>query len=275
MSIAFLFPGLGSQRPGMLHRLPDTAASATVLAEADAALRSLTPPTGVAAAEDWAYPSGIVEIDTAESLENSPAAVHVALLIAGVAGAQAMVEDEEVAPLLVAGHGAGGFAAAVVAGVLTLEEALRAVQLRGELLGSGGQSERTVAVRLAQHLATVPRRPQDLPYVSGAYGRCLRGDANAVFDDLAQGAAMPVRWPEALAACVGEGAECGVEMPPGRVLTGSAADGTPGLRVTSVEEHGIAEAADFALGEAGRLRRDAAAAREIDEDLGWGQSNFA
>jgi malonate decarboxylase epsilon subunit len=34
MSVAFLFPGQGSQRPGMLHDLPECAATAATLKEA-------------------------------------------------------------------------------------------------------------------------------------------------------------------------------------------------------------------------------------------------
>lgn len=269
MSIAFLFPGRGSQRPGMLHRLPDTAASATVLADADVALRDLVPQSG---GGEPAYPAGIAELDTGRALETSPAAVHVALLIAGVAGARALVEDEEVHPLLVAGHGTGGYAAAVLAQVLTFEEALSAVHLRGSLLESGRPAT-TVAVRLAQYLATIPRRPQALPYVSGLHGRCLHGDSGAVLDDLARSVAYPVRWPEMVAALVGEGAECAVEMPPGRALTESVSASAPGLRAVSVEEQGIAEAAEGVLGDV-RRRREEAVEREMGEQVGWGQSDF-
>ncbi|GAA2060492.1 hypothetical protein GCM10009801_02100 [Streptomyces albiaxialis] len=234
MSIAFLFPGLGSQRPGMLHRLPDTAASATVLAEAE-----------------WGHPGGIAELDTAESLEESEVARHVSLLIAGVAGARALIEDEEVQPSYVAGHGLGGYAAAVVADVLTFEQALRAVRLRGELLERGEESEHDIGIRLAQHLATIKRLPQALPYVTGTEGRCLRGETNAVFDDLARSVALPVLWDEMVSALRTEGAETFVEMPPGRVLTGRLTEQDDAPRAVSVEERGIAEAAEYARGETG------------------------
>ncbi|NLU70021.1 acyltransferase domain-containing protein [Streptomyces sp. HNM0574] len=234
MSIAFLFPGQGSQRPGMLHRLPDTTASATVLAEADMALRELD------------VPGGIAELDTPDAL-GSPVAGHTALLVAGVAGARALAEDEGLSPLLVVGLDAGGYAAAVTAGVLTFEEALRAVRLRGELL-ERGLPPGHVAVRLAQHLATVGRRPQALPWVSTVLGRCLHDDTNAVFDDLAQSAARPPRLPALAAAMTGEGAAYVLELPPGRVLADRAGEEMPGLRVVSVEEHGIADAAVLARG---------------------------
>lgn len=253
MSIAFLFPGLGSQRPGMLHRLPDTAAAATVLAEADWALRGLASRTGPGGAEQGGeYADGIVELDSAEALERSPVACHSALLIAGVAGARAMAEDEEVRPSYVAGHGTGGFAAAVVAGVLTFEEALRAVRLKGGLLQrvqSEGLPESDVAIRLAQHLATVKRRPQSVRYLGGVQGRSLFGDTNAVFDDLAWSASRPVRWPEVISSLASERVRCCVELPPGRVLTGElAAAGVNGMQAVSVEEHGIAVAAELARG---------------------------
>ncbi|MFC4494297.1 acyltransferase domain-containing protein [Streptomyces ovatisporus] len=254
MSIAFLFPGRGSQRPGMLHRLPDTAASATVLAEADWALRRLAARAGSADAAGAAgragtagreYADGIAELDTAEALEKSPVACHVALLVAGVAGARAMSEDEAVTPAFVAGEDVGGYAAAVIAEVLTLEEALRAVRLRGELLERAEEPEGDVAIRLAQHLATVERRPQRVPYVSGAYGRSLRGDTNAVLDELARSVARPVPWEKVAAALADEGAACCVELPPGRALTSRTA-AVPGMRVVSVEEYGLADAAEFA-----------------------------
>lgn len=278
MSIAFLFPGRGSQRPGMLHRLPDTAASATVLAEADVALRALAPTAGREGGGNGGngdgpgreYADGIVELDSAEALQRSPVACHLALLIAGVAGARALIEDEEVRPAYVAGHGTGGYAAAVLAGVLTFEEALRAVRLRGELLhaaesGDGGP-EGDVAIRLAQHLATVKRRPQSVTYVGGLQGRPLRGETNAVFDDLAWSVARPVLWTEVTSRLAEAGVLCGVEMPPGRALTeeltarspqvpgapGAPSPETPGVRAVSVEEHGIAEAAEIVRAVSGR-----------------------
>lgn len=249
MSIAFLFPGRGSQRPGMLHRLPDTAASATVLADADRALRRLAARPGAAGAPAEAsreYADGIVELDTAEALEKSPVACHVALLVAGVAGARALIEDEEVRPALVAGHDVGGYAAAVLAEVLTLDEALAAVRLRGELLEGGQEPEGDVAIRLAQHLATIKRRPQAVPYVGTLQGRNLRGDTNAVFDDLARSVARPAQWARTVSTLTASGAVCCVELPPGRVLTAQLTAEVPDVRAVSVEEHGIAGAADEA-----------------------------
>ena len=235
MSIAFLFPGLGSQRPGMLHRLPDTAASATVLAEAE-----------------WGHPGGVAELDTARSLEESEVARHVALLIAGVAGARALMEDEEVRPSYLAGHGLGGYAAAVIADVLSFEQALRAVRIRAELLERGEESEDVIGIRLAQHLATIKRRPQAVPYVASTDARCLRGDTNAVFDDLARSVARPVLWDEMTDTLRAEGAETYVELPPGRALTAQLLERDDAPRAVSVEERGIAEAGEYARGEDGR-----------------------
>ncbi|MGY1436247.1 ACP S-malonyltransferase [Streptomyces reniochalinae] len=233
MNVAFLFPGTGSLRPGTLHRLPDTAASATVLAEAECE-----------------HPGGVAELDTADALASSEVARHVCLLIAGVAGARALTEDEEVRPAVVTGHGAGAFAAAVSAGLLTLSEALRAVRIRAELLERAQEPPHDLGIRMAQHLATVRRRPHELPYVTCTGGACLTGDANGVFDDLARSVALPVRWTETVTALRESGAERWIEMPPGRALT-AALEGVENgsVRVASMEDLGIAVAAEFARGE--------------------------
>jgi malonate decarboxylase epsilon subunit len=118
MSLALLFPGQGSQRPNMLHALPDTPAASAVVDEARAQLRDL----GLAA-----------DIDTAVALQNTTNA-QTALLIAGVACARALTEDQGLAAEFVAGHSVGAFAAAVTAGVLTLAEALTVVAIRGRLM---------------------------------------------------------------------------------------------------------------------------------------------
>jgi malonate decarboxylase epsilon subunit len=115
VSVAFLFPGQGSQQPGMLHDLPDCAATATTLKEASTTL-----------ARD------VLELDSAEALRSTVAA-QLALLIAGVAFGRALLAEGAI-PSLVAGLSVGSFGAAVVADSLDFNLALPLVRARGELM---------------------------------------------------------------------------------------------------------------------------------------------
>jgi malonyl CoA-acyl carrier protein transacylase len=118
MSLAFLFPGQGSQQPDMLHTLPSTPAVSAVLDESRSQLGRLGLTT---------------DIDTTASLRDTTN-VQIALLIAGVACARALTEDHGLTPHFVAGHSVGTFSAAVTVGVISLGEALEAVALRGHLM---------------------------------------------------------------------------------------------------------------------------------------------
>jgi malonate decarboxylase epsilon subunit len=115
MTVAFLFPGQGSQSAGLLHQLPQHMEVTRTIREAVDIL-GLDPD----------------RIDTAESLR-STAAVQTALLIAGVATARALTA-EQVRPTAVAGMSVGAFAAAVACGTLSFADALPLVRLRGELM---------------------------------------------------------------------------------------------------------------------------------------------
>jgi malonate decarboxylase epsilon subunit len=111
--IAFLYPGQGAQRPGMLADLPDSDAARRTLEEA----ADLLPAIG--------------GLDTAAALASTTNA-QLALLICGVASARTLADEHGVRPDIVAGHSVGAFAAAVGAGVLTFPEAVAAVRLRGD-----------------------------------------------------------------------------------------------------------------------------------------------
>jgi malonate decarboxylase epsilon subunit len=113
--IAFLFPGQGSQYPGMLHELPAHSAIISVLDEASDL-----------------FGHNILSIDTEKVLAS---AVHVqlALLVAGVAGFRAL-KAESAVPDFVAGLSVGAFSAGVAAGVLGFSDAFRLVRLRAELM---------------------------------------------------------------------------------------------------------------------------------------------
>jgi malonate decarboxylase epsilon subunit len=113
MSVAFLFPGQGSQVPGMLHNLPDHPAVARTLDEVSESLHA-----------------DVRELDSAEALQ-STVSVQLALLASGVAVARALFE-ERVKPEGVAGLSVGAFAAAVAAGVLNLGDGVQLVKERGE-----------------------------------------------------------------------------------------------------------------------------------------------
>src|SRR6202453_4192522 len=113
MSVAFIFPGQGSQFPGMLHQLLDHPAVIGTLDEISGDLQS-----------------DVRTLDTAHGLEFT-VDVQIALLAAGVATARALME-QHVEPVAVAGLSVGAFAAAVVADVLTLQDAVELVRLRAE-----------------------------------------------------------------------------------------------------------------------------------------------
>lgn len=115
MSVLFTFPGQGSQSPGMLSRLPADVEVERTLAQTQAVL-GRNP----------------LELDTEEALQ-STVAVQLSLLIAGVAMARTLIA-RGAAPDVVAGMSIGAYPAAVIAGVLDYEDALRLVALRGRLM---------------------------------------------------------------------------------------------------------------------------------------------
>lgn len=113
MSVVFLFPGQGSQYPGMLHQLPDHPIITATLEEASVALGK-----------------DVLQFDTEQAL-SSTVAVQIALLVAGVATARVMLAEGATADM-VAGHSVGAFGAAVIADVFTFKDALSLVKYRGE-----------------------------------------------------------------------------------------------------------------------------------------------
>ena len=113
MSVAFLFPGQGSQVPGMLHTLPDHPAIGRTLDEVSEGLGE-----------------NVLELDSTEALR-STVSVQLALLASGVGVARALIA-EGVAPEAVAGMSVGAFAAAVAAGALDLDDGVRLVKQRAE-----------------------------------------------------------------------------------------------------------------------------------------------
>lgn len=112
MKILLTFPGQGPQRPGMLQQLPDGEA---ILAQASDVLGE---PAGV--------------LDSVDALKHTRA-VQLCLLIAGVAHAREL-QAKGLEPDMTCGLSIGAFPAAVVAGALSFDAALRLVALRGELM---------------------------------------------------------------------------------------------------------------------------------------------
>ena len=131
-SIAFVFPGQGSQKVGMLAAAHAKFASVRdTFAEASDALGY----------DMWA----LIEAGPQEDL-NMTETTQPVLLSSSVALWRAWQEVGGIAPAAMAGHSLGEYSALVAAGSLTFADALKLVELRGRLMqaavpaGTGGMT---------------------------------------------------------------------------------------------------------------------------------------
>ncbi|MCQ2030369.1 malonate decarboxylase subunit epsilon [Stutzerimonas zhaodongensis] len=138
MSSLFVFPGQGAQKPGMLHRLPQEVEVLECLRQASEALD-----------ED------ALVLDSEAALR-STRAVQLCLLIAGVSSARLLMRSGQV-PDYVAGLSIGAYAAAVVAGSLDFQDAVRLVALRGELMQNAYPDGFGMTALIGLDLGTVER----------------------------------------------------------------------------------------------------------------------
>lgn len=105
MKIVFTFPGQGSQIPGMLNDVSNY-------------LERVTHSIGINLRDD-------------EEAFRSTVWVQLALFVKGVAAAEKLIE-RQIYPHFVAGHSIGAFAAAVISGVISFEDAIQLVWHRAK-----------------------------------------------------------------------------------------------------------------------------------------------
>ena len=130
MSVAFVFPGQGSQAVGMGHDLYETSPAArAIFDQADATLGfalaqlCFIGPEATLTATEYAQPALLT--------------VGTALLAALAEGAsESQQAADSIAPAFVAGHSLGEYAALVAAHALDFPTALRLVQRRGALMAT-------------------------------------------------------------------------------------------------------------------------------------------
>ena len=132
--LAFLCPGQGSQRPGMAKGLIQFASFRATIAEADAVL-------------PWSLSELLLSSD--ENIDQT-AYTQPALLALGV-GLARLLAEYGIKPTMLAGHSLGEYTAAVIAGALSFEQALRLVEKRGRLMGALTSDGAMAVVRADEH----------------------------------------------------------------------------------------------------------------------------
>jgi [acyl-carrier-protein] S-malonyltransferase len=130
-SVAFVFPGQGSQSVGMGRDLATSSpAAAAVWAAADSALGE---PISTLA---WEGPAE--KLDLTENAQPALLAASIAILDA-MRERWAAAGSPEPTPVFAAGHSMGQYSALVAARVVSLADGVRLVRQRGELMQAYGQ----------------------------------------------------------------------------------------------------------------------------------------
>ena len=167
-SIAFVFPGQGSQSVGMGRDLAaSSTAAAAVFARADAALGA--PISALA----WEGPAD--RLDLTEHAQPALLATSIAILDAWRERAEAAgaVLPE---PAFAAGHSMGQYSAFVASGVISLDDGVRLVRRRGELMQSSGQGrDGAMAALIGLDDARLP----ELVSAASAHGTFVVANRNA------------------------------------------------------------------------------------------------
>ncbi|MCK1410434.1 type I polyketide synthase, partial [Bradyrhizobium sp. 76] len=144
--VVFVFPGQGSQWPSMGRALlAESAVFAQAIAACEAALSPYT---------DWSLTSVLRGDEDLEPCLLERVDVIQPSLFAMNVGLAAVWRSLGVVPLAVVGHSQGEIAAAVVAGILSLEDGARVVALRSQLLrglsGRGAMAVTELAASLVE-----------------------------------------------------------------------------------------------------------------------------
>ncbi len=139
--LAFVFPGQGSQKPGMLADM----AQSSGLVEATFAQAS-----DVLGYDLWALSQGGSPEDLSQTEVTQPL-----LVTASTALWRCWQASSDATPSVMAGHSLGEWSALVASGVIGLEDAVRLVRLRGQYMQSAvppGQGAMAAIVGLADGL---------------------------------------------------------------------------------------------------------------------------
>ncbi|SNR92614.1 type I polyketide synthase [Actinomadura mexicana] len=211
--VAFLFPGQGSERPGMLADLfVAFPRLQRLLRHAGGRYAgAMFPPAAFTRSESRRHRAEITDTRVAQpALGIAGLAVHRLLTAVGVH------------PHLAAGHGCGELVALCAAGVFDDADMIGLSAARAEAILSAAGAEPGAMAAVAALLGRDLRSPA-FPVWSNATAAPYETDPSELAATLAGQLAAPVRFVEQIEAMYAAGARTFVEAGPGRVLTGLVA----------------------------------------------------